>query len=149
MLPPPRSSVWRCTRRCPKRALAIWRRRPTVRESPGRREPTPRDWRPLSPRAMPGALEGRVACITGASRGFGRAAALLFAREGADLVLNYRTAQSEAQAVADEVTNLGRSAVLVQADVGHREQALAIATQAQKAFGRIDVLVNNAGIMDV
>jgi NAD(P)-dependent dehydrogenase (short-subunit alcohol dehydrogenase family) len=98
---------------------------------------------------MPGALDGRVACITGASRGFGRATALLFAREGADLVLNYRNAQSEAQALADEVTGLGRSAVLVRADVGDPGQAVAIATQAQNAFGRVDVLINNAGIMDV
>jgi len=98
---------------------------------------------------MTGALDGRVACITGASRGFGRATALLFAREGADLVLNYRKAQSEAEALADEVTSLGRSAVLVQADVGNPQQAAAIATRAQHAFGRVDVLVNNAGIMDV
>jgi enoyl-[acyl-carrier protein] reductase III len=63
---------------------------------------------------MAGALDGRVVCITGASRGFGRATALLLAREGADLVLNYREAHAEAQAVANEVDRLGRSAVLVQ-----------------------------------
>jgi 3-oxoacyl-[acyl-carrier protein] reductase len=98
---------------------------------------------------MTGALDGQVACITGASRGFGRATALLLAREGADLVLNYRQARTEAETVVDEVKRLGRSAVLVEADVGDPAQAAAIATSATQAFGRVDVLVNNAGIMDV
>src|ERR1051326_707237 len=97
----------------------------------------------------PGALTGRVACITGASRGFGRATALACARAGADLVLNYRQAHAKAEAVADEVRGLGRSAVLVQADVGDPEQASAVVDRAKDAFGRVDVLVNNAGIMDV
>ena len=98
---------------------------------------------------MAGALAGRVVCITGASRGFGRATALLLAREGADLILNYHQAHAEAQAVADEVDRLGRSAVLVQADVGDPRQVTTVAARAAEAFGRLDVLVNNAGIMDV
>ena len=97
----------------------------------------------------PAALAGRVVCITGASRGFGRATALLCARAGADLVVNYRRAQAEAEAVADEVQRLGRSVVLVQADVGDPHQATTVVARGQEAFGRIDVLVNNAGIMDV
>ncbi|MBV9546689.1 MAG: 3-oxoacyl-ACP reductase FabG [Chloroflexi bacterium] len=96
-----------------------------------------------------GKLDGRVACITGASRGFGRATALLFACEGADLVLNYRTAKAEAETVLRAVSDLGRRAVLVQADVGDPAQAARIAAEADEAFGRIDILVNNAGVMDV
>jgi NAD(P)-dependent dehydrogenase (short-subunit alcohol dehydrogenase family) len=97
----------------------------------------------------PGPLAGRVVCITGASRGFGRATALACARAGADLVVNYRQARAEAEAVADEVKRLGRSAALIQADVGDPHQATGVITRAKDAFGRIDVLVNNAGIMDV
>jgi NAD(P)-dependent dehydrogenase (short-subunit alcohol dehydrogenase family) len=96
-----------------------------------------------------GKLDGRVACITGASRGFGRATALLFAREGADLVLNYRAARDEAESLLREVRALGRLGVLAQADVGHAHEAGGVATAARAAFGRVDILVNNAGIMDV
>ena len=94
-------------------------------------------------------LAGQVALITGASRGFGRATALLFAREGADLILNYRSSAAEAEAVADEARKLGRRVDLVQADVSDPDQALDLGRKAVQAFGRVDVLVNNAGIMDV
>ena len=94
-------------------------------------------------------LAGRTALITGASRGFGRATALLFAREGADLVLNYRAAEAEAGSLAEEVECLGRRAVVVQADVADPSQAEALADRALEALGRIDVLVNNAGVMEV
>jgi len=65
------------------------------------------------------------------------------------LVLNYHTAHAQARSVADEITGLGRAAVLVQADVADPQQATTIVHSALDAFGRIDVLVNNAGIMDV
>ena len=94
-------------------------------------------------------LAGRVALVTGASRGFGRATAILLAREGADVVINYRLAAQQADSVAEEVRSLGRRALAAQADVADPEQARSLACQALEAFGHVDVLVNNAGIMDV
>jgi NAD(P)-dependent dehydrogenase (short-subunit alcohol dehydrogenase family) len=96
-----------------------------------------------------GRLAGRVALVTGASRGFGRATAVLLACEGADVVLNYRSAEAEASAVCDEIRALGRQAVVLQADVSDPDQARRLGQQGLDAFGRVDVLVNNAGIMDV
>jgi 3-oxoacyl-[acyl-carrier protein] reductase len=90
-----------------------------------------------------------VALVTGASRGFGRATAVLLAREGADVVVNYRAAAAEAASVADDIRALGRRALVLQADLADPDQAQALAHQALAAFGRLDVLVNNAGIMDV
>jgi 3-oxoacyl-[acyl-carrier protein] reductase len=96
-----------------------------------------------------GRLDGRVVLISGASRGFGRATALLCAREGADLVLNYRAAEAEAESLADKVQAMGRRAEVVRADVGDPVQVAALAERAIAAFGRVDVLVNNAGVMEV
>ena len=92
-------------------------------------------------------LEGKVALITGANSGIGRATAELFAREGADLVLAARRLDKlkevEAYAVAQ-----GVRAVSVPADVSRPEDCLRLAEAAVEAFGRVDVLVNNAGIDD-
>ena len=96
-----------------------------------------------------GRLDGRVALITGASRGFGRATAMLLAREGADIVLNYRTAEDDARATAAEVERAGRRSVLIQADVADPQQADSLGRRALDELGRVDVLVNNAGVMDV
>lgn len=96
-----------------------------------------------------GRLDGKIALITGASRGFGRATALRFAQEGADLVVNYRSGKAETDALLKEVEGLGRRIVAVQADVSVPDQVQVLAQEALAAFGRIDVLVNNAGIMDV
>ena len=96
-----------------------------------------------------GRLDGRVALITGASRGFGRATAMLLAREGADIVLNYRAAEDDARATAAEVEQAGRRSVLIQADVADPQQADSLGRRALDEFGRVDVLVNNAGVMDV
>ena len=98
---------------------------------------------------MSGRLAGRVALITGASRGFGRATATLLACEGADVVLNYRAAEAEATAVCEEIRALGHRAVTIQGDVSRPDQAARLGQQALDALGRVDVLVNNAGIMDV
>jgi NAD(P)-dependent dehydrogenase (short-subunit alcohol dehydrogenase family) len=96
-----------------------------------------------------GRLDGRVALITGASRGFGRATAVLLAREGADIVLNYRAAADEARATASEAEAAGRQAVLIQADVADPQQAESLGRRALDALGRVDVLVSNAGVMNV
>ncbi|GAB4128570.1 MAG: 3-oxoacyl-[acyl-carrier-protein] reductase [Roseiflexaceae bacterium] len=93
-----------------------------------------------------GRLEGRVALVTGASRGIGRAIAIALANEGAKLALNYRSGASEAQALADEIAAAGGSAALFQADVSDRNNARSLIRTVAEQFGRLDVLVNNAGI---
>jgi NAD(P)-dependent dehydrogenase (short-subunit alcohol dehydrogenase family) len=95
-----------------------------------------------------GRLEGRVALITGASRGFGRAIALAFGREGADVVVNYNATPGGADQVVRELEKLGRRAVAVRADVAEERDVEAMVAGALATFGRIDVLVNNAGVMD-
>ncbi len=92
-------------------------------------------------------LEGKVAVITGASRGIGRAIALEFAREGADMVVNYRTRAEEAEKVVEEIRRMGRRAVAVRADVSNPDQVEEMASTAFEEFGKVDVLVNNAGII--
>ena len=94
-------------------------------------------------------LADRVAVITGGSRGFGRATALGFAREGADVVVDYRTAEADAASVVEQIERMGRRAIAVRADVSRGEETAALADRAMQAFGRVDILVNNAGIMDV
>ena len=96
-----------------------------------------------------GRLEGKVALITGASRGFGRATAVRFAHEGADVVVNYRAAERGAAEVAGEVERAGRRALVVRADVARARETAALADAALRAFGGVDVLVNNAAVMDV
>jgi 3-oxoacyl-[acyl-carrier protein] reductase len=91
-------------------------------------------------------LEGKAAVVTGASRGLGRAIALAFAREGADVLVNYASRGEQAKEVAAAIEGLGRRAVLHQADVSDAAQVRAMARAAVAAFGRVDILVNNAGI---
>jgi NAD(P)-dependent dehydrogenase (short-subunit alcohol dehydrogenase family) len=89
-------------------------------------------------------LEGKVALITGASRGIGRSAALAFARAGADIALTSRK-QEDLDKVADEIKALGRKALPVAAHVGRMEDIHRLVDQVVKEYGRIDILVNNAG----
>jgi len=89
-------------------------------------------------------LEGQVAVVTGASRGIGCAIAEEFARAGANLVINYN--KTPAQDLVDLATSLGVKAVMVQADVSQTADCERLVDTAVKEFGRIDVLVNNAGI---
>ena len=91
-------------------------------------------------------LAGRVAVVTGGGRAIGRAVALRLARDGADLVLAGPDA-AELEAVASEVAALGRRALPLVADVTREDQVAHMAAEARRAFGRIDVLVNNAGII--
>ena len=92
-------------------------------------------------------LTGKVAIVTGASRGIGRAIAVRLAREGAAVAVNYRSQSAAAEEVVAEILGLGEQAVAVQADVADREAAGRLAARTLERFGRIDVLVNNAGIM--
>jgi len=91
-------------------------------------------------------LEGKVALVTGGSRGIGRAVALALAREGLDVAINYREREKEGQAVAAEITALGRRSSALQADVSRSSEVESLVTAVEKQLGPIDVLVNNAGI---
>lgn len=89
-------------------------------------------------------LSGKAAIITGADSGIGRAVAIAFAREGADILISYLDEHDDARETARWVEQAGRKAVLVPGDLAQRPQARAIVDRAVEAFGRIDVLVNNA-----
>ncbi|AEG10664.1 SDR family NAD(P)-dependent oxidoreductase [Shewanella baltica] len=93
-----------------------------------------------------GRLTGKVALITGASRGIGAGIAEAFAIEGADLIINYRTNDDAAFRVVSKLKNLGRKVVAIRADVSKRSEIQNLIHLAQIEFGRIDILVNNAGI---
>ncbi|MEO0350095.1 MAG: 3-oxoacyl-[acyl-carrier-protein] reductase [Cyanobacteria bacterium P01_A01_bin.15] len=95
---------------------------------------------------MTGAMQDQVAIITGSSRGIGKAAALALAAEGASVVVNYARSSAAADDVVDEITEAGGSAVALQADVSQEDQVDALVKTTKDKFGRIDVLVNNAGI---
>jgi 3-oxoacyl-[acyl-carrier protein] reductase len=92
-------------------------------------------------------LGGKVALVTGASRGLGRAIALALAAQGADLAINYRDNTEAAEAVAAEARETGRKASVIRGDTSAgREACEAIVKAALDAYGRVDILVNNAGI---
>src|SRR5437879_3082417 len=93
-----------------------------------------------------GKLEGKVALVTGSGRNIGRATVLKLATEGAHVVVNSRTNQAEAEAVAREAQARGVKAIAVVADVARKDQVDAMVAKAMSEFGRIDILVNNAAI---
>lgn len=90
-------------------------------------------------------LQDKVALVTGASRGIGRAIALELARRGASVVINYNTSAEAAGEVVEAIEAEGGQAVALQADVGDFAQAAELVNTAVDTFGRIDILVNNAG----
>jgi 3-oxoacyl-[acyl-carrier protein] reductase len=91
-------------------------------------------------------LAGRVAMVTGASRRIGRATALGLAENGADLIITARNARDEIDAVAEEIRAKGRRAHVVMGDVTDEDEVARMAAEARAAFGRVDILVNNAAI---
>ncbi|WP_088105060.1 3-oxoacyl-[acyl-carrier-protein] reductase [Halalkalibacter urbisdiaboli] len=91
-------------------------------------------------------LQGKVAIVTGASRGIGRATALELARNGANVVVNYAGSKDRAEQVVIEIKELGADAIAIQADVAKSEEVQALVKETIEAFGRVDILVNNAGI---
>lgn len=93
-------------------------------------------------------LAGKVAVVTGASKGIGAGIARALAAEGAAVVVNYASSKAGAEALVAEITGAGGKAVAVQADVSKADQAQVLIDAAVKAFGRLDVLVNNSGIYE-
>jgi NAD(P)-dependent dehydrogenase (short-subunit alcohol dehydrogenase family) len=91
-----------------------------------------------------GKLEGRAALITGADSGIGRAVAIAFAREGADVLISYLCEHEDAKETARWVEEAGRRAVLVAGDVKDAEHCRHLVARADKEFGKLDILVNNA-----
>jgi 3-oxoacyl-[acyl-carrier protein] reductase len=93
-------------------------------------------------------LEGKVAVVTGASKGIGAAIAAHLAREGASVVVNYSSSKEGAERVVNEITRRGGKAVAVQGNMTKEAEVKRLFADAKKAFGKVDVLVNNAGIYE-
>lgn len=91
-------------------------------------------------------LKGKVALVTGGSRGIGRHISLLLARRGADVAINYRSRQEDADVTIKELEQLGGRAMAVQADLSDMTAARNLIRKVHQEWGRIDILVNNAGI---
>ncbi|MFC7784403.1 3-oxoacyl-[acyl-carrier-protein] reductase [Rossellomorea sp. GCM10028870] len=91
-------------------------------------------------------LEGKVALVTGASRGIGREIALELAREGCNVAVNYSGSEAKANEVVDEIKGLGREAIAVQCNVSDSDAVQAMVKETISQFGSVDILVNNAGI---
>src|ERR1043166_2030742 len=94
-------------------------------------------------------LTGKVAVVTGASKGIGAAIARHLAAEGAAVVVNYASSKEGAERVVAAITGKGGRAVAVQADVSKQADVRRLFAEVKKAFGRLDVLVNNAGIYEL
>jgi 3-oxoacyl-[acyl-carrier protein] reductase len=94
-------------------------------------------------------LQGKVALITGSSRGIGRAIAVALAKAGADVALNYKARAADARDAESEIAELGRRVIAVQADVSNSTGVAKLLDAARSELGHIDILVNNAGIARV
>ncbi len=91
-------------------------------------------------------LQDQVAVVTGGSRGIGRAIALMLAKEGASVVINYTSSDDKAKEVQNEIEALGSRAMIYKADVSNEKSVEEFSKAVKKEFGKIDILVNNAGI---
>jgi 3-oxoacyl-[acyl-carrier protein] reductase len=91
-------------------------------------------------------LSGKVALVTGASRGIGRSVALELAKQGANVVVNYAGSEAKANEVVDEIKALGQDAFAIQANVADGDSVAAMIKETVSRFGSLDILVNNAGI---
>ncbi|MFZ3047060.1 MAG: SDR family NAD(P)-dependent oxidoreductase, partial [Desulfatirhabdiaceae bacterium] len=91
-------------------------------------------------------LKDKKAIVTGAGRGIGRAVAIAFAKEGADLLINYHSNDAAAKEVVAEIEKFGRKGITVKADVSNYREAAHMVGRALEELGGVDILVNNAGI---
>lgn len=92
-------------------------------------------------------LQNKVALITGASRGIGKAIALEFAKEGAAVIINFNKSKHAAEKVVEEISNLGSKSIAIKADISNEHEIKEMINQVVSQFGHIDILVNNAGIV--
>lgn len=119
---------------------------------PKQQQPPPGAEQPMRPKADHGEqsykgygrLKDKVLLITGADSGIGRAVALAYAREGADVFISYLNEQQDAEATAELVTRAGRRAISVAGDIGKPQHCKTLVEQCLREFGKIDVLINNA-----
>src|SRR5262249_2945817 len=95
---------------------------------------------------MTGRLHGKIALVTGASKGIGAGIAKAMAAEGADIVVNFARDRAAAETIVNAVMRLGRRAIAVQADVAALDQVTRLFAEVRTAFGTIDIVVNNASI---
>ena len=93
-------------------------------------------------------LAGKVAVVTGASKGIGAAIAKQLAADGASVVVNYASSKAGADKVVAEITSAGGKAVAVQGDVSQKTDIVKLFSEAKNAFGQLDILVNNAGVYE-
>src|SRR3989441_5132088 len=93
-----------------------------------------------------GKLNGKVAVVTGASKGIGAGIATHLAAEGAAVVVNYASSKEGADQVVDQIAKRGGKAIAIQADVAKKKDIERLFAETKKAFGRLDILVNNAGV---
>lgn len=91
-------------------------------------------------------LAGKVALVTGASRGIGRAIAVQLAEQGADVVVNYAGSEAAAKETVEQIKALGREAIMIRANVASADEVNRMFEEALERFGKLDILVNNAGI---
>jgi len=95
-----------------------------------------------------GKLNGKVAVVTGASKGIGAGIARELGLEGASVVVNYASAKQDADRVVDEISKRGGKAIAIQGNVSKKGEVKRLFAEAEKAFGKIDILVNNAGVYE-
>src|SRR2546421_5067502 len=95
-----------------------------------------------------GKLNGKVAVVTGASKGIGAGIAKHLATEGAAVVVNYASSKDGADKVVDEISKRGGKAIAVQGNVAKKKDIERLFAEGKKSFGKIDILVNNAGVYD-
>ena len=95
-----------------------------------------------------GKLQGKVAIVTGASKGIGAGIAKQFAAEGATVVVNYASSKGAAEKVVKEITSNGGKAVAIQGDIAKQDDIERVFAETKKQFGKLDILVNNAGVYE-